>query len=173
SWYQDADIDVADVVPITRHSENAMPLPSDELMTTPSAIVVGGGLAGMVVARELALRRWRVTLLEASHRLGGKTGADMKNGRRVEHGYHIFPKWYPNVRAIVERIGVRLIDFDRYHFLLPGGYPRRITVLAPSGLAAIWHDTIQGLLPWYHSILYFYSVLDMISRPLSEKSLLD
>ncbi|HSK89552.1 MAG TPA: FAD-dependent oxidoreductase, partial [Anaerolineales bacterium] len=102
-------------------------------MTVPSVIIVGGGLAGMVVARELALRGWRVTLLERSGRLGGKAGSDLKNGRLVEHGYHVFPQWYPNVRAIVERIGVRLIDFDRYHFLLPGGYPKRITVLGPSG----------------------------------------
>src|SRR5262245_20252760 len=85
----------------------------------PSAVVVGGGLAGMVVARELALRRWRVILLERSKRLGGKAGSYIKNGRLVEHGYHVFPKWYPNVRAILDRIGVRLIDFDRYHFLLP------------------------------------------------------
>ena len=106
-------------------------------MTTPSAIVVGGGLAGMVVARELALRRWRVILLERSHRLGGKAGSDAKNGRLVEHGYHVFPKWYPNVRNIVDRIGVRLIDFDRYHFLLPGEYPKKITVLGPSSISAI------------------------------------
>lgn len=142
-------------------------------MTIPSAVVVGGGLAGMVVARELALRRWRVILLERSRRLGGKAGSDIKNGRRVEHGYHVFPRWYPNVRAIVERIGVRLIDFDCYHFLLPGGYPQRITVRGPSGLSAMWHNTFKGLLPWYHNILYFYSVLDMLSRPLSEKSFLD
>jgi protoporphyrinogen oxidase len=142
-------------------------------MTTPSAIVVGGGLAGMVVARELALRRWRVILLERSRRLGGKAGSDFKNGRLVEHGYHVFPKWYPNVRAIVDRIGVRLIDFDRYHFLLPGQYPRRITVRGPAGLAATWYNTFNGLLPWYHNILYSYSVLDMISRPLSEKGFLD
>ena len=94
-------------------------------MTSPSAIVVGDGLAGMVVARELALRRWRVTLLERSPRLGGKAGADRKRERLVEHGYHVFPQWYPNVRAIVNRLGVRLIDFDRYHFLLPGSYPRK------------------------------------------------
>ena len=50
-------------------------------MTDPSAIVVGGGLAGMVVARELALRRWRVILLERSKRIGGKAGSDIKNGR--------------------------------------------------------------------------------------------
>ena len=142
-------------------------------MTTLSAIVVGGGLAGMVVARELALRRWRVILLERSQRLGGKAGAESKNGRLVEHGYHVFPAWYPNVRAIVDRIGVRLIDFDRYHFLLPGAYPRRITVRGPSSLAAMWHNTFHGLLPWYHNILYFYSVLDMISQPLSERRFLD
>ena len=31
----------------------------------------------------------------------------------------------------------------------------------------------NGLLPWYHNILYIYSVLDMISRPLSDKRFLD
>jgi oxygen-dependent protoporphyrinogen oxidase len=61
-------------------------------MPPPSAIVVGGGLAGMVVAHELALRRWPVILLERSKRLGGKAGADRKNGRLVEHGYHVFPQ---------------------------------------------------------------------------------
>jgi protoporphyrinogen oxidase len=142
-------------------------------MTPPSAIVVGGGLAGMVVARELALRKWRVTLLERSSRLGGKAGSDFRNGRMVEHGYHVFPAWYPNARAVIDRIGVRLIDFDRYHFLLPNQYPRKITVRGPSGIAAVLHNTFHGVLPWYHNVLYSYSVLDMISRPLSEKSFLD
>ena len=127
----------------------------------------------MVVSRELALRGWRVTLLERSGRLGGKAGSDIKNGRLVEHGYHVFPQWYPNVRAILQRIDVRLIDFDRYHFLLPGGYPKRVTVLGPSGFSALWHYIFNGLLPWYHNLLYIYSVLDMISRPLSEKRFLD
>ena len=142
-------------------------------MADHSVIVVGGGLAGMVVARELASRGWQVTLLERSKRLGGKAGSDIKHGRLVEHGYHVFPKWYPNVRAILERIHVKLIDFDRYHFLLPGGYPRRVTVLGPSGFAAMWHYVFKGLLPWYHNLLYIYAVLDMISRPLSDKKFLD
>ena len=141
--------------------------------TAPSVIVVGGGLAGMTVARELAVRGWRVILLERSRRLGGKAGSDIRNGRLVEHGYHVFPQWYPNVRAILERMGVRLIDFDRYHFLLPGAYPKRVTVLGPSGLSALWHYVFHGLLPWYHNLLYIYSVLDMISRPLSDKRFLD
>lgn len=142
-------------------------------MTPPSAIIAGGGLAGMVIARELAQRRWNVILLERSGRLGGKAGSDIKNGRLVEHGYHVFPKWYPNVRAIVDRIGVRLIDFDRYHFLLPGRYPEVVTIRGFSSIGAMWHNIFHGLLPWYHNVLYYYSVLDMISRPLSEKSFLD
>jgi protoporphyrinogen oxidase len=142
-------------------------------MTVSSAIIVGGGLSGMVTARELRLRGWRVTLLERSNRLGGKAGSDIKNGRLVEHGYHVFPKWYPNVRAILERIHVKLIDFDRYHFLLPGGYPKKVTVIGPSGFTAMWHYVFNGLLPWYHNLLYIYSVLDMLSRPLSDKKFLD
>ncbi len=34
----------------------------------------------MVVARELALRGWRVILLERSRGLGGTAGSDIKNG---------------------------------------------------------------------------------------------
>jgi len=142
-------------------------------MTNRSAIVVGGGLAGMVIARELALREWHVILLERSKRLGGKAGSEVKNGQLVEHGYHVFPQWYPNVRAIVERIRVKLVDFDRYHFLLPREFPRKITVHGPSGIAAVWHNTFHGILPWYHNVLFFYFVLDMISRPLSEKRFMD
>ena len=49
----------------------------------------------MVVARGLALRGWRVILIERSTRLGGKAGSDIKNGRLVEHGYHVFPSGIP------------------------------------------------------------------------------
>jgi Magnesium chelatase, subunit ChlI len=35
----------------------------------------------------------RQSLLERSQRLGGKAGSDLKNGRRVEHGYRPFPQW--------------------------------------------------------------------------------
>jgi phytoene dehydrogenase-like protein len=139
----------------------------------PTAIVVGGGLAGMVIAGELASRQWRVTLLERSPRLGGKAGSDLQNGRHVEHGYHVFPQWYPNVRAILARIGVSLIDFDRYYFVRLGEYPRLITVRGLSGPRAVLHSIFRGLLPWYHNVLYFYSVIDMLSRLLSETRLLD
>ena len=136
-------------------------------------VVLGGGLAGMVAARALAQRGVEVELLERSARLGGKAGSDARDGRLVEHGYHVFPRWYPNVRRLVSEIGTELIDFDRYHYLSRGQFPRVVTVRGPSDLGAIWHNVRRGILPWYHTVLFFGFTLDMISRPLSDKRLLD
>jgi hypothetical protein len=37
----------------------------------------------------------------------------------------------------VNRIGVRLVDFDCYHFLLPGEYPGKVTVRGIDGFATV------------------------------------
>ncbi|MEO6419990.1 MAG: FAD-dependent oxidoreductase [Polyangiaceae bacterium] len=138
-----------------------------------TVVVVGGGLAGMVAARELALTGRKVVILEQSERLGGKAGADTRTGRPVEHGYHVFPKWYPNVRALLDEIQVKLVDFDRYHYLVAGGFPSLVTVRGPTSIGAIIHNTLHGLLPWYQTLLFFNFTLDMLSQPLSAKKLLD
>ncbi len=127
----------------------------------------------MIAAREIAKRGHSVVLLEASKRLGGKAGADVRNGHVVEHGYHVFPAWYPNVRGLLGEIGVTLVDFDRYHYLVKGKFPELITVRGPASASAILHDTFNGLLPWYEQIIFAYFTLDMIGRSLSEKRLLD
>ena len=138
-----------------------------------NVVVIGGGLAGMTAARQIAQRGIRVVLLERTSRLGGKAGSDTKGGRRVEHGYHVFPKWYPNVRGILAETGTALEDFDRYHYLQPGGFPDFVTVRGPSGPGALLWNVRHGLLPWYQTILFLGSTLDLLSRSLSEKRLLD
>ncbi len=127
----------------------------------------------MVSARAIAATGRKVTLLEKSDRLGGKAGANRHGERLVEHGYHVFPAWYPNVRRILREIDVTLIDFDRYHYLLPGAYPSKVTVRGPSGLGAVLYNLGHGLLPWYQTLLFYNFTLDLISQDMSNKRLLD
>jgi uncharacterized protein with NAD-binding domain and iron-sulfur cluster len=85
--------------------------------------VIGGGLAGMVAALELVKRGFDVTLHEASGRLGGKAGSDtdpplhgpdhrldpslsLPDGVQIDHGYHVFPLWYTNMRRLWEEVGI-------------------------------------------------------------------
>ena len=91
--------------------------------TTMPTIVIGGGLAGMICALELVNRGIDVKLIEKTDRLGGKAGSDEhpnlynKDGVldtsvclpaniKSDHGYHVFPKWYTNMRALWTRIGI-------------------------------------------------------------------
>src|SRR5829696_6314355 len=88
-----------------------------------SAVVVGGGIAGVSAAVVLAERGVRVTLLEAADRLGGRLAAWPRrladgSAQQVEHGFHGFFRQYYTWRALLRRIDPQL------GFLRPlGGYP--------------------------------------------------
>ena len=80
------------------------------------AIVIGGGLAGISAAWELSRQGWEVELYESRERLGGKAGSELSNsGYLSDHGYHLFPSWYENVRQLMGEAG---IDYDQE--LIPG-----------------------------------------------------
>jgi monoamine oxidase len=57
------------------------------------AIVVGGGLAGVTAARDLALTGARTVLVEARDRLGGRTAMQTLAGQRVDTGGAYF-HWF-------------------------------------------------------------------------------
>ena len=92
-------------------------------------VIVGGGLAGMTVAKALLEhngRNMEVVILEAQDRLGGKAGADYNQVHRVyeEHGYHIFPAWYENTRKLLRDLKIEgnLIDIEKWHQLKKGQF---------------------------------------------------
>src|SRR3954468_19243948 len=82
-------------------------------MTTRVA-VLGGGVAGLTAAHELAERGFAVTVYEARDRLGGKARSlprpgSATDGRRAlpaEHGFRFFPGFYKHVPDTMRRIGV-------------------------------------------------------------------
>ena len=117
----------------------------------------------------LELRRYGidVEILEASERLGGKAGADKDGARYQEHGYHIFPAWYVNVRKILTELGIQLTDEQQYHFLSPGKYPALSTVEFNNPLSG------KGLVPLPDRLLIFYFLVDMFGESLDHKRFLD
>jgi carotenoid phi-ring synthase / carotenoid chi-ring synthase len=88
-----------------------------------SAVVVGGGIAGVSAAVIMAERGVRVTLLEAAGHLGGRLGGWTRTlpdgtAQRVEHGFHGFFRQYYTWRSMLRRIDP---DLDLLRPL--GGYP--------------------------------------------------
>ena len=49
-------------------------------------VVIGGGFAGITAARDLQKRGFKVLVLEARDRLGGRTWSEDRNGFHVELG---------------------------------------------------------------------------------------
>jgi phytoene dehydrogenase-like protein len=81
-------------------------------MRQPSVLVMGGGVAGMSAAHELADRGFRVTVLERRAIPGGKarsvpvphTGTAGRRDLPGEHGFRFFPGFYRHLPDTMRRI---------------------------------------------------------------------
>jgi squalene-associated FAD-dependent desaturase len=69
------------------------------------AIVVGGGLAGIVAALDCAEAGARVTLLEVRPRLGGAAYSFEREGLWLDNGQHVFLRCCEAYRGLLERLG--------------------------------------------------------------------
>lgn len=101
-------------------------------------LVAGGGIAGLAAATVLAERGVRVTLAEASDRLGGRVAAwPLADGRTMSRGFHAFFRQYYNLRSLLRRADPGL---DR---LVPiADYPLQ---LAPAGDGAPLVDSFTSI----------------------------
>jgi len=70
-----------------------------------TAVVVGGGLAGITAALVLAEQEWQVTLVEARPRLGGRATSYVRNGLTVDNGQHVFLRCCTAYRGLLDRLG--------------------------------------------------------------------
>jgi monoamine oxidase len=111
-------------------------------------IVVGGGFAGVTAAREIALRRRSVLLLEARDRLGGRTWSADWDGIPIEYGgawvhWHQAHTWSEITRADLR---VELSpDADRAHWWV-GSERREGTIAERDAIAARgWDRFVDGV----------------------------
>ncbi|WP_405014113.1 hydroxysqualene dehydroxylase HpnE [Kitasatospora sp. NBC_01539] len=76
-----------------------------------SAVVVGGGLAGITAALRLAEADHAVTLLETRPRLGGLAFSFRRGDLVVDNGQHVFLRCCTAYRGLIDRLGAgRLVD---------------------------------------------------------------
>jgi uncharacterized protein with NAD-binding domain and iron-sulfur cluster len=144
-------------------------------MRTPAVTIVGGGLAGMVAAWRLLESGCKVSLYEQAGRLGGKAGATECGQEMEEHGYHIFPAWYRNVRKLAEELGLQTAFRDCTQFLQlhPGQYPNFLAFTNITSARFLWTNLTSGVLPFAETFLFFYAALDLMSQPYSYRAALD
>ena len=123
----------------------------EKITEQKSAVVVGGGLAGVASALVMAERGVGVTVIEKLPHIGGRAGAwadRLEDGTpfEMERGFHAFFRQYYNLRRFLKRIDPGL------HNLLPlEDYP----LLGPQGAS----ESFSGLpnsVPW--------NVLELVHR---------
>lgn len=117
-------------------------------MNTPrTAIVVGGGLAGIAAALALAKQGVKVQLHEAKRRLGGRTGSFSKTGasEQLDYCQHVGMGCCTNLQQLIGWLGQRdeWETHRRLHFYGPSGRYQRLSALpllpAPLHLAGwLW-----------------------------------
>ncbi len=109
--------------PIQIGPKNPNGRPTIAPLGSRSVLVIGGGLAGLSAALELAERGYSVTIREASDVMGGRlatrqldTGAGTFN---VEHGLHMWFHNYHNFADIRRRLGINetFRPYDEVHFV--------------------------------------------------------
>jgi oxygen-dependent protoporphyrinogen oxidase len=84
-----------------------------------TVLIVGGGLAGLVAARELTKAGVQVLVIEAGPRIGGQIWTERSNGFLVEHGAEGFSPARPSTRALCDELGLtgRMVSQDRLEAL--------------------------------------------------------
>lgn len=71
-----------------------------------TALVIGGGISGLLAARELAQAGKRVTLVERENNLGGAVASHQLAGLALDSGAESFATRAPAVRQLLEELGL-------------------------------------------------------------------
>jgi carotenoid phi-ring synthase / carotenoid chi-ring synthase len=79
-----------------------------ELSSSPHAVVVGAGIAGLAAATGLVERGVTVDVVERESYLGGRVGGWTEDGLPMNRGFHAFFRQYYNLRDLLRRIDSRL-----------------------------------------------------------------
>jgi phytoene dehydrogenase-like protein len=81
---------------------------------TPAAptVIVGGGIAGLMCARELCRAGHPTLLLESADEVGGRVRTTVTDGFRLDHGFQVLFTAYPTLTAALDLPALLLREFQ-------------------------------------------------------------
>lgn len=91
------------------------------------AVIVGGGLSGLACAVHLTRAGQRVTVLEASDRVGGRVASDVVDGFVLDRGFQVFQTAYPEAQALFDYDALELGAFRPGALVRTEGRFHRVT----------------------------------------------
>jgi len=114
-----------------------------------SAIVIGGGMAGLSAAHHLSARGIGVTVLEASDRVGGRMTSDRHDGFVIDRGAQFVSDGYTVIGELIDAHGLsaQVQGVPGWTGIVRDGkvrriHPRRPWTLPSSGLLR-WKDAVR------------------------------
>ncbi|MGA9523420.1 MAG: NAD(P)/FAD-dependent oxidoreductase [Myxococcaceae bacterium] len=141
-------------------------------MAEAPVVVVGAGLAGLACARELALRRIPVRVLEREDAVGGRVRTDEVDGFLLDRGFQVFLTAYPEARRVLDYDALALRRLYPGALIFRGGKLHRLadpwrkpvdaamTLVNPIGTVA---DKAR-FFEWRHKVMAS-SIEEIFSRP--------
>ena len=105
-------------------------------------IVVGAGVAGLTCAADLCAAGASVRVLEAGDRPGGRMRTDVRDGFRLDRGFHIFNTDYPQVRRHIDVHALDLHGFAGGCLLCTDS--GRHVLGHPLRMPGAWHEAVPG-----------------------------
>jgi squalene-associated FAD-dependent desaturase len=109
---------------------------------TADVVVIGAGFAGLSAAVRLSDAGFRVIVIEAAPRLGGRasTFADPATGERVDNGQHVLFGCYRETYDFLRRLGTdRCAPLDRGLHVSFADLNGRLSTLSCPPLPSPWH----------------------------------
>ena len=143
--------------PVSSQTNPVVPPSTHWDLPVTTVAVLGGGVAGLSAAHELAERGFDVTVYEARDAFGGKarsmpvpgSGTDGRADLPGEHGFRFFPGFYRHVTDTMKRIpsgtGTVHDHLIRCSEVLMAQDDGRAEIVTPLGIPRSFDDFVTGL----------------------------